>query len=147
MKWTTLFDIIRTNWSNIKQIVLFTSLDPQLQIIQQKWKNTSFFSAGINYQYDLHWLFRAGIAYDQKASRTQFRTPGIPDNDKIWAAMGFTYLWDKNLSTSLSYGHEFFRKSRINLLNTNLGNAGKGNLNGRIPNHINLVSLQVNYQF
>lgn len=146
-KWTTLFDIIRTNWSSVRQIVLSTPVNSQAQLVQQKWKDTWFFSAGVNYQYHPCWLLRAGVAYDQKASRTQFRVPGIPDADKIWTAVGVTYSWDKRLSTSLSYGHEFFRNPRINLLNANPGNGGKGNLNGRLREHVDLLSLQINYQY
>lgn len=146
-EWTALFDIIRTNWSSLQHIILSTPLNPQAQFIEQKWRNNWFFSAGVNYKYDLCWLWRAGIAYDQRASRSQFRVPGIPENDKVWAALGVTYSWDERLSTSLSYGHEFFKKQRINLREANPGNAGKGNLTGHIKENINLVSLQVNYQF
>lgn len=146
-KWTTLFDVIRTNWSSIQQIVLSTPINSRTLVVQQKWRDTFFFSAGVNYKYNPCWLFRAGIAYDPKASRSPFRVPGLPDNDKIWTTVGATYSWDEMLSTSLSYGHEFFRKQQINLQDANSGNAGKGNLNGQIREHINLVSLQVNYQF
>ncbi len=146
-KWTALFDIIRTNWSSINQIILATPSNPIAEVIQQKWKDNWFFSGGINYQYSPCWLFRAGVAYDRRASRTSYRVPGIPDNDKIWAAAGMTYALNKALSMSLSYGHEFFRKVRINLRQGNLGNAGKGNLIGHIREHVDLISLQVNYQY
>ena len=146
-KWTTLFDIIRTNWSSINQIVLATPNNSQATVIQQKWKDTWFFSGGVNYQYSPCWLFRTGIAYDRRASRSRFRVPGIPDSDKIWTAIGATYSWNKRLSTSVSYGHEFIRKARVNLLQANPGNADKGNLTGHIRQHVDLVSLQINYQF
>lgn len=145
--WTTLFDIIRSNWSSIKQIVFSTPINSQSQLIQQKWKDTWFFSGGVNYQVDPSWLLRPGLGYDQAASRTQFRVPNIPDSSSIWTTIGFTYSWDKKLSTSLSYGHVFYKNPKINLLESNSGNRGKGNLKGYIREHADLISVQVNYQF
>jgi len=145
-EWTALFDIIRTNWSSLKQLVLSTPLDPQAEIIQQKWRDSWFFSGGANYKYCDNWILRFGVAYDQRASRTKFRVPGIPDNSKTIVAMGATYAWNQDLSLSLSYSHEFFQKAPINLKQANIGNAGKGDLKGNIRTQVNFIGLQINYK-
>ncbi len=145
-EWTALADITRTNWSSIKQIVLSTPLDPLAEIIQQKWKDTWFFGAGINYKQSDKWVFRGGFAFDQGPSRTKYRVPGIPDSDKYIASLGATYIFNEECHFSFSYVHEFFRKAGVNLKNSNIGNAGKGNLKGHLRTHVDYIGLQINYK-
>ncbi len=145
-KWTALIDVMYTDWRSLKKIVLSTPLDPQATFIQQKWKDSWFFSGGVNYKYCDNWIFRGGVGYDQGPSRTKFRVPGIPDSNKIITALGATYAWNQDLSFSLSYSHEFFQKASINLKESNIGNAGKGNLKGHIRTQVNFIGLQINYK-
>jgi long-chain fatty acid transport protein len=145
-RWTVLFDVIRTDWSSLNTLILSTPLNPNANITQQKWKDVWFFAGGVNYMYSNEWTFRGGVGFDQGPSRTKYRVPGIPDSDKLVTALGATYTPNCDWSFSLSYCHEFFRRGRVNLKNSNLGNAGKGDLKGNLRTHVDFVGLQVNYK-
>jgi len=76
----------------------------------------------------------------------------IPDTNKHWIALGTTYNMSQNLAMTLSYGHEFFQKGKINLpqgpaTDANASTYNKGSLVGKIKNRVDLVSVQFNYKF
>jgi long-subunit fatty acid transport protein len=54
--------------------------------------------------------------------------------------------WNQDLSLTLSYAHEFYKKASLHLQQSNLGNAGKGNLTGHIRSHVDFIGLQINYK-
>lgn len=143
--WTVLADVIYTRWSAVKDISVrsYTSGTAfSTDVIPLKWKNAWFFAVGTNYKLNDTWSVRAGYAYDMAPSRDVTRVVSIPDSNKHWLALGATYNMGKNLALSLSYGHEFFQKGKIGLVD-----ATKGNLTGHMKNHVDLVSVQFNYKF
>jgi long-chain fatty acid transport protein len=143
-RWTVLFDVIRTNWSSIKNIIIRTPGNPVRGLIQQKWRDSWFFSGGLDFKAKECWVIHAGVGYDQTPTRTKYRVPGIPDSNKWWLALGTSVEITNKVSMTLGIGEEIFKKAPINLKNANPGNAGKGNLKGRIREHVELVTLQFN---
>ncbi|AIK96642.1 OmpP1/FadL family transporter [Candidatus Odyssella acanthamoebae] len=141
---TAYMDVIYTKWDVVKEISI-SSFSPQnsQDIIPLKWKNTWFFSLGASYKINENWTFRTGYGYDKSPSRNATRVVSIPDTNKHWIAIGTTYNMGKNLAMTLSYGHEFFEKGKINLTNQGL----KGSLVGKVKNRVDLVSVQFNYKF
>ena len=152
---TVLADVIYTRWDTVKDISIrsYTSATAfTTDAIPLNWKNAWFFSVGANYKLNDTWSVRAGYGYDSAPSRDATRVVSIPDSNKHWLALGTTCNVGKNLALTLSYGHEFFQKGKINLAQgpataANASTFNKGNLNGRVKNSVDLVSVQFNYKF
>lgn len=75
------------------------------------------------------------------------RTPRVPDNDRLWLALGGTYMASSNLSISLGYTHIFVEDASINLASTDPGSALRGSLVGESEAHIDILALSVKYTF
>lgn len=91
---------------------------------------------------------RAGIAYDQAASRHQ-RSAAIPDTNRTWYSLGATYKFTPNLSVDLGYAYlkgkkvhfkevKAITKSVLTLDTT---------ANYTSQAHANLYGLNLNYSF
>ncbi|MBW8308573.1 MAG: outer membrane protein transport protein [Candidatus Paracaedibacteraceae bacterium] len=151
--WTAYMDVIYTKWNVVKDILIASFRTPVSQdVIPLKWKNTWFFSVGASYKLNENWTFRTGYGYDISPTRNATRVASIPDSNKHWIAIGTTYNMGKNLAMTLSYGHEFFQKGKINLqqglaTDANASTYNKGSLVGKVKNRVDLVSLQFNYKF
>ncbi|WP_010298596.1 OmpP1/FadL family transporter [Candidatus Odyssella thessalonicensis] len=144
-KLTAYVDVIYTHWNIVKNITVtsFTNTNGTAQdVIPLRWKNSWFYSVGGNYKINDSWSVRAGYAFDNAPSRDATRVASIPDCDKHWVAVGATYSVGPKMSMTLSYGHEFFKKGKINLTD-----PVKGTLNGRVKNHVDLIAAQFNYKF
>ncbi|MGL4457200.1 MAG: porin, partial [Plesiomonas shigelloides] len=62
------------------------------------------YALGGTYYYSPEWTFRAGFAYDQKAS-SKHPSISIPDQDRVWYTLGTTYAFDKNLSVDAGFAY------------------------------------------
>lgn len=147
-QWTILADAILTNWQCIKEIIVNTpsSIIP-LKSITQNWKKSWFFSLGSTYKVTDFLTLRTGVAVDKSPASNETRIPGIPDSDKVWVGFGATYTIDKHTSVSVSYGHERFKKGKINLDETLAQGVKAGELKGQTKAHVDLLSIQVNRKF
>ncbi len=150
-KWTLYGSAVWTAWGKTKNLTIRSSIISAAstgtlgkEIIEQKWKNVWFYSAGVDYKINEAFAVRTGLGYDNSPTKNSTRIPAIPDSDKVWFGLGGTYTRGKWAAT-LTYGHEFFKKGKINLDNN--VTLTKSTLNGRIKAHIDLVSLQINYRF
>lgn len=138
-EWTVYGDVIRTQWSSISEIDLKTPNGSSA--IVEGWKDSTFYSVGADYKFNEKLTLRGGLGVDHTPTDDATRVPGIPDSNKVWLALGGSYEMN-NWKFSLSYGHEFFKKATINQ-----AQAGKAPINGKMKEHVDLVSFQINYKF
>ncbi|WP_032112699.1 OmpP1/FadL family transporter [Candidatus Paracaedibacter symbiosus] len=144
-KWTIYGDFIRTNWSSISSVIVNTPAPPS-QIVGG-WEDTNFISIGTDYKFNDKWTVRGGLGFDYTPTAKANRVPGIPDNNKTWLAVGGSYEVN-SWKFSLSYGHEFFKNAPVQQTASSLnGVPAKPALNGKIKEHADLISIQVNYKF
>lgn len=144
--WTVYGSAVWTNWKTTKNLTinsnLFTNTGSNVRdVIEQGWKDVWFFSAGANYKINDCYSVRTGVGFDQSPTKDSTRIPALPDSDKWWLGLGLTHTMGK-MSTTLSYGHEFFKKGKVNLKNN--ATLTKSTLVGKINAHIDFVSLQLN---
>lgn len=144
-QWSLFADIVRTNWSSINNVALRTPAGNDTII--GGWKDVYAFSLGTSYDWR-QWTFRGGLGFSNTPTNTvnseniPGRVPGVPDSNKKWLAIGVTYAFTNGFEVSGSYGHEFFRKAKIEHSVTPTKNA----LNGHIKEHVNLISLQATFK-
>ena len=100
-------------------------------------------SAGANYRYSDQWIFRGGLAYDQSPVRDAERTPRLPDQDRVWAAVGVQYRYSPSIAVDLAWAYIWVRDPNIN---QNEGStAANGLISGSYRNNVNIVGLQLTY--
>ncbi|MGN1091516.1 MAG: OmpP1/FadL family transporter, partial [Alphaproteobacteria bacterium] len=107
------------------------------------YDNTWTLSLGADYYHNENWTFRAGVAYDEGATHNDLtRTYRIPDNDRFWTSLGFSYMND-NYQFDFGYSHIFVRASKV-IANSQNGETVSGKYKRM---HSDLIGIQIQYAF
>lgn len=135
-----------THWSHLNKLYARyndgkTAFDKELQ-----YSNSSRVAFGGTYDIDDKLTLRAGVAYDQAASR-HYRSASIPDTDRTWYSLGATYKFTPHLS--VDFGYAYLKGKKVNFkeeaklaqdqLITTANYTSKA--------HANLYGLNLNYSF
>nr|AAF97581.1 outer membrane protein P1 [Haemophilus influenzae] len=136
-----------THWSRLTKLNASfedgkKAFDKELQ-----YSNNSRVALGASYDLYEKLTLRAGIAYDQAASRHQ-RSAAIPDTDRTWYSLGATYKFTPNLSVDLGYAYLKGKKVHFKEVKT----TGKTVILNATADytsqaHANLYGLNLNYSF
>lgn len=135
-----------THWSHLNKLYARyndgkTAFDKELQ-----YSNSSRVAFGGTYDIDDKLTLRAGVAYDQAASR-HYRTASIPDTDRTWYSLGATYSFTPNFS--VDFGYAYLKGKKIHFKEEE--KAVKGQVittaNYTSKAHANLYGLNLNYSF
>jgi long-chain fatty acid transport protein len=146
-KWDVLADIAWTNWSQFQEIRVVGPTGATLSVVPQNWDDTWRFALGANYKYNSQWKFRFGVAYDQTPTSDQFRTARVPDEDRIWVAVGVQYKLSPNSVLDVGYSHIFVDDPKINKTET-LGAGPVGTrLLGEYDADVNIFGVQFSHSF
>ncbi|MEX4121932.1 OmpP1/FadL family transporter [Haemophilus influenzae] len=134
-----------THWSRLTKLNASfedgkKAFDKELQ-----YSNNSRVALGASYNLDEKLTLRAGIAYDQAASRHQ-RSAAIPDTDRTWYSLGATYKFTPNLSADLGYAYLKGKKVHFKEVQQ-VGGHIITNANYTSQAHANLYGLNLNYSF
>lgn len=138
-----------THWSRLTKLHASfedgkKAFDKELQ-----YSNNSRVALGASYNLYEKLTLRAGIAYDQAASRHQ-RSAAIPDTDRTWYSLGATYKFTPNLSVDLGYAYLKGKKVHFKEVKT-IGQKNVLELNTTAnytsQAHANLYGLNLNYSF
>lgn len=138
-----------THWSRLTKLHASyedgkKAFDKELQ-----YSNNSRIALGASYNLDEKLTLRAGIAYDQAASRHQ-RSAAIPDTDRTWYSLGATYKFTPNLSVDLGYAYLKGKKVHFKEVKT-IGDKRTLTFNTTAnytsQAHANLYGLNLNYSF
>jgi long-chain fatty acid transport protein len=147
-QWAVMGDITWTNWSLFKKLAVEFD-NPALpdSVTTEKWQDSYRYSLGATYMPTSAWTFRAGTAYDTSAvDSKKYRTPRIPDGDRIWAAVGAGYKMSDMVSFDIGYAHLFINDPEIDKKAVE-EDLSKGALKGYFDAAIDIVSAQVTLRF
>lgn len=142
-KWAVMGDVTWTRWSRFKELRIRFDNGAADSVTPEEWRDTVRVSAGVNYRYNDAWKLRGGIAYDQSPVKTAFRTPRIPDANRVWLAFGAQYKPTRHSSWNFGYAHLFVKDSSINKAEPPVG----GTLVGTYENDVNILSVQYSHAF
>jgi long-chain fatty acid transport protein len=93
-------------------------------------------------------MLRVGSAYDKAPVQDEFRTPRLPDQDRVWAAGGVQWKISDRSAVDLGYAHLFIKDASSDLGNqADAGAPPKGDLVGTYNANVNIVSLQLSIGF
>jgi long-chain fatty acid transport protein len=150
-------DVQWTDWSVFKSLGVFRTSGVLASSnlatpTPENFKNSWFVALGGTYNFDEHWTFRAGVAYDQTPVSSSFITVRLPDSDRFWIAFGAGYKFSEGFSVDLGVSHIFMRDANISSsVNSTIPPAAPGSgtdrISGKYSNMIDLISLQTRFRF
>lgn len=146
-QWDVMADATWTRWSTFKRLTAFRSTGAIVTDVPENWENTIRLSAGTTYHYNDAFKVRAGIAYDESPVTDAFRTPRIPDNDRIWLSLGASYKVTEAGSIDVGYTHIFVKNSSINKVTDSSVAAIRDTLTGSYDSDVNILSAQYTHNF
>lgn len=146
-RWAVMAEYSRIYWSKFKNLNIIGEKTPNLSFTEENWKDADFYAVGASYQIDDQWKLRLGLALDKSAVGNEYRTPRIPDANRIWYSAGLQYQYNENLTFNLGYTYIHADKSKVDLRGDHLGDAGRGALKVDYSNRINIFAFSLNYNF
>ena len=153
--WDLMGDVTWTRWSRFDElrIVRDNGTNSTLAVTPENWDNTMRYSVGLNYRYNDTLKFRAGLAYDEEAISTKFRTVRIPGNDRKWLALGAGWQATPSTRLDIGYAHLFISDTKIdsneNPPDTPVppSSGRKGHVKGEYEGSVDILSLQLTHNF
>jgi long-chain fatty acid transport protein len=112
-----LADWTYTRWESIQSLDIVRSDDSPLTSVPLAFENTWRAGVGANVKLNEAFTLRLGTAYDKAPVQDEFRTPRLPDNDRIWAAGGFEWKLSQRARVDVGYAHIFIDDAPSSLPN------------------------------
>lgn len=135
-----------THWSRLTKLHASFENGEKAFDKELQYSNNSRVALGASYNLYEKLTLRAGIAYDQAASRHQ-RSAAIPDTDRTWYSLGATYKFTPNLSVDLGYAYLKGKKVHFKEVQQAADGQIITTANYTSQAHANLYGLNLNYSF
>lgn len=135
-----------THWSRLTKLYASYENGKKAFDKELQYSNNSRVALGASYNLDEKLTLRAGIAYDQAASRHQ-RSAAIPDTNRTWYSLGATYKFTPNLSVDLGYAYLKGKKVHFKEVQKVADGFIITTANYTSQAHANLYGLNLNYSF
>ena len=142
--WDVMADATWTRWSQFEELAIYRANGALLTKTPENWDNTMRYSVAVNYHYSDTIKLRAGLAYDEGAASTAFRTVRIPDNDRKWLTFGAGWQAMPATKIDVGYAHLFISDTDID---DNQTPFGKGRVRGDYDASVDVLSMQVTHNF
>jgi long-chain fatty acid transport protein len=149
-KLELLADWTWTGWSSIPALVIqrddasSTPVSTVTLQFQDIWRA----GLGVNYQMSKSAKLRLGGAYDKSPVQDPYRTPRLPDENRVWVAAGLQFKTGKNGAFDLGYARVFINDASSNLKNQETATSTpRGNLVGTYKESVNIVAAQYRISF
>ncbi|MBS0193873.1 MAG: outer membrane protein transport protein [Proteobacteria bacterium] len=125
----------RTNWSSLKNLVVVFGDNTPTSTETFNWKDTTAFAIGMDWQFDPHWVLRAGYGHDQTPTNNTWRDPRLPDGNRNQYSIGLGWMPNDKVTFNAGYSYVSITKTSVNDLavtrSTLVGNYnGDANLFG-----------------
>lgn len=141
-QWTLLGEVSRTQWTTFKELRILDTNGVQDKLIYQNYKASHFGAVGATYKYDANNTFRFGVAFDQGAVETEYRTARIPDADRYWFSVGYGY---SNENVDVNLGYSYIKAKDATLIETDTGLDG--GVTGTYDSDVNIFALNATWKF
>jgi long-chain fatty acid transport protein len=146
-KWAIMADITWTNWSVLEELRIEFGSGADDSVVTFEWEDTFRYSVGATFTPNDKWTFRTGIAYDiTPVPNSQRRTPRVPDETRIWLALGTSYQFTDRLGLDVGYTYIFADDAEINKTATG-EDTFRGALVGEYDGSSNIISAQLSWNF
>lgn len=133
-----------TQWSSFKELRILLANPNQPSIVTaENWRDTYNVAVGMTYKATPKLLLRMGISYDQTPVRgASFRTPRIPDADRITPGIGAGYELTPATRIDVAYQHIFGGPVGLNVVS-----ATGDTLIGKTRLSADILALQLTMKY
>jgi long-chain fatty acid transport protein len=147
-----LADYTWTRWDSIQDLTVVRTSGPlsgqTLMSLALHFKNSWRVGVGANYQLTPQWKLRGGFAFDKSPIQDAFRTPRLPDEDRIWLAAGAQWAFSPNAALDFGLAHLFVKDASSNLVNQETATSPpRGSLVGTYEANVWILSAQMRWSF
>ena len=132
-----------TDWSLFNHLIITPSNGLPPTITPENWHDTWFGSAGASYRILPALMLQAGLGFDESPVDSANRTTRLPDYNRLFTGLGFTYTPVASVSVTLGWNHLFTGGAEID----NSATPTAGVLVGKYTNSADSVALGVSYRF
>jgi long-chain fatty acid transport protein len=146
-RFQILADYTWTGWDSIQDLNIVRSSGATLSSTPLRFKDSWRAGLGVNYQLTDQWKLRFGTAYDKTPVQDEFRSPRLPDESRWWVALGAQWQFSKQGALDFGYAHEFVDDASSQLPSATPPAAPQGNLFGTYKANVNILGVQVRYNF
>lgn len=138
-----LADWTYTGWDSIQELkIVSRNTGGTIATTDLKFKDSWRVGVGMEYQLNQPWLLRFGLAYDNTPVQDAFRTPRLPDEDRIWFSVGGRYMPAANWW--LDFGYTYIMADEAK---SQLPVSPQGSLNGEYKADVHILGVQASYKF
>jgi long-chain fatty acid transport protein len=144
-----LLDYTWTGWDSIQSVEIEQEDGTNLAALPLNFENSYRIGAGLNYQWSDTFKLRVGLAFDKTPVKDEFRTPRLPDEDRIWATIGAQWRLSPAAVVDVGYAYIWADEAEIDLPNSDpeASRLPRGNLQGDYDAHVQIFSVQMSYSF
>jgi long-chain fatty acid transport protein len=138
-----------TGWSSIPSLDVVDDAGEDVTSLNLQFEDTWRAGLGLNFKLNEAWKLRLGTAYDKSPVQDMYRTPRLPDTDRIWAAGGLEWTINEKNRLDFGYARLFIDDAPSNLV-ANPADPDEllsGNLVGTYASNVNIFSLQYTLSF
>jgi len=146
-QWDVLADLTWTRWSKFEQLTATRTSGTIVSTVPENWENTLRASVGASYRYNDKLKARIGVAYDESPVPSAFRTPRIPDNDRVWLSLGASYRLTPASSVDAGFTHIFVHDAALDKTTDTSSAALRDVLKGNYDSDVNILSVQYTHSF
>lgn len=103
------------DWSTFREIRVRYD-DGRADIVRPtRYRDTYALAIGIEYELSSELTARGGLQYDRTPTTDGFRDTTVPDSDRTWLGLGFSYKASKCSHFDFAFNHVFFRDTKVDL--------------------------------
>ena len=146
-KVEVLADWTWTGWSTLQTLAIDREDGSALSSVPLMFEDTWRVGLGMNYRLNDAWKLRLGMAYDNAPVQDEFRTPRLPDSNRVWAAGGFEWKLSEKARVDVGYAHIFIDESTSDLENISATGTPVGALVGDYKSKTDILGVQLTLSF
>lgn len=147
-KVEVLADWTWTGWSSIQALDIARTDGSPLSSVPLNFEDTWRIGGGLNYKLNDTWKLRLGTAYDTTPVQDEFRTPRLPDQDRVWLAGGFAWKLSEKATVDVGYAHIFIDDATSDLPNQETPTSTPaGALVGTYGAKVDILAVQLAFKF
>ncbi|AMW34989.1 hypothetical protein HEQ62_02815 [Haematospirillum jordaniae] len=143
--WAVMGEAAWTNWSLFDETRVKKANGSADTVNPENWEDTWFFALGTNYQATDKLDLSFGVAFDEAPVPDGYRTPRIPDSNRVWASLGAGYAITDSINLTGAYTHIWTGKAPISKTEGNP--AAPDVLRGKFDTSVNIVTLGLTARF
>ncbi|NKD87239.1 aromatic hydrocarbon degradation protein [Haematospirillum sp. 15-248] len=140
--WAVMGEAAWTNWSLFDETRVKKANGSADTVNPENWEDTWFFALGTNYQATDKLDLSFGVAFDEAPVPDGYRTPRIPDSNRVWASLGAGYAITDSINLTGAYTHIWTGKAPISKssITTDV-------LRGKFDTSVDIVTLGLTARF